>query len=172
MQPTRYRCRMALSVCTARCKLTWPLPVRGVSFMVASRASFVFAKWLELVTDTFSLRTSRPQPYPGRTLQPYSYLGKFHDRESHRAAQHYLLANQGGCRLVESSLVLAFIARCPRCRMQRSQSRYTTVDLDWFLSGNRPIEAHCSTCGESWALSDDDRARLARFLGVVRSKSK
>jgi transcription elongation factor Elf1 len=64
-------------------------------------------------------------------------------------------------------LLLAFMTTCPRCNVQRSQSRYTKVDLDWLLSGDRPIDAHCSTCGESWALSDDDRARLANFLAVV-----
>ena len=54
-----------------------------------------------------------------------------------------------------------------RSYLPNSQSRYTTVDLDWLLSGDRPIDAHCSTCWESWALSDDDRARLANFLAVV-----
>lgn len=72
------------------------------------------------------------------------------------------------CTIVESIPVLVFMARCPRCNVQRSQSRYTTVDLDWFLSGDRPIDSHCATCGESWALSDNDRASLTKMLAVVR----
>ena len=72
------------------------------------------------------------------------------------------------CPVVESIPVLVFMARCPRCNVQRSQSRYTTADLDWLLGGDRPIDSHCATCGESWALSDNDRANLAKMLAVVR----
>src|SRR6516162_890121 len=71
------------------------------------------------------------------------------------------------CSIVESITVLVFMARCPRCNVQRAQSRYTTADLDWLLRGDRPIDSHCATCGESWALSDNDRGSLTKMLAVV-----
>ena len=70
-------------------------------------------------------------------------------------------------RMVDSR-PFVFMATCATCHAVRSQAAYGYCALIKQLDDNRRIGAHCGICGQSWAINDEDRARLAKDLAVFR----
>ena len=64
---------------------------------------------------------------------------------------------------------LGFSATCPTCKDVRFQQGYGFRTLLRLLVDNRPIEAYCAVCKDSWSMSADERAELAWLLLVERT---
>ena len=60
------------------------------------------------------------------------------------------------------------MATCPKCDEVRSQVTYSFRALLRLLDDNSAIEAYCRICGKTWAINEQDRARLAKDLAIVR----
>ena len=58
----------------------------------------------------------------------------------------------------------SFVSVCPKCRDARAQRGYGGRALLRLLKGNHPIEAYCVVCDEFWAISEEERAEIARRL--------
>ena len=67
--------------------------------------------------------------------------------------------------LVESA---PFMSMCPTCRDSRSQLGYSVRTLVRLLDCNRPIEAYCAICNQSWVIDSRERVRLAGELEHLR----
>lgn len=63
---------------------------------------------------------------------------------------------------------LAFMATCPKCHEVRSQATYSCRVLLRLLYDNSEIEAYCRICGQTWAINEEDRTRLAKVLAIVQ----
>lgn len=61
---------------------------------------------------------------------------------------------------------LAFMATCPKCNEVRSQATYSYRALLRLLDDKSAIEAYCRICGQTWAINQEDRARLAKVLAI------
>lgn len=57
-----------------------------------------------------------------------------------------------------------FTAECPKCGHERVQTAYARDELVQLLRAGADIEASCYSCDESWAMSVEERADLARSL--------
>jgi hypothetical protein len=61
-----------------------------------------------------------------------------------------------------------FMSLCPTCGDSRSQLGYSARTLVRLLDRNRPIEAYCAICRQSWAIDTRERVRLAGELEHLR----
>jgi transcription elongation factor Elf1 len=68
--------------------------------------------------------------------------------------------------MADDSAHLAFMATCPKCNDVRSQAAYGYRTLAELLDDDLPIEVHCRICGQTWAINEQDRARLAKDLAI------
>jgi transcription elongation factor Elf1 len=55
-----------------------------------------------------------------------------------------------------------FLSECPKCAHERVQTAYSRDELVQLLRSGAEIEAHCSNCDESWPISVEERADMAR----------
>jgi hypothetical protein len=55
---------------------------------------------------------------------------------------------------------------CPKCGHVRPHDGYAEVLLRKWLEQGKPIKGFCFDCGLDWEASANDRARIARALGV------
>ncbi len=60
----------------------------------------------------------------------------------------------------------AFASECPKCGHERPQPTYARDELVQLLRSGAEIEATCYSCDESWPISVEERADLARLLGA------
>jgi hypothetical protein len=58
----------------------------------------------------------------------------------------------------------AFASECPKCGHERLQPAYARDELVQLLRSGAEIEATCYSCDESWPISVEERADLARLL--------
>jgi hypothetical protein len=63
-----------------------------------------------------------------------------------------------------------FSSECPHCGHERVQPGYLRDELAQLLSTGAEIEAYCSNCDESWFISVEERADLARALARPPAK--
>jgi hypothetical protein len=61
-----------------------------------------------------------------------------------------------------------FMSMCPTCKDSRSQLGYSARTLVRLLDRNRPIEACCAICNQSWPIDAQERRRLAEELEHLR----
>jgi redox-regulated HSP33 family molecular chaperone len=54
-------------------------------------------------------------------------------------------------------------SECPNCHQERAVT-YSREELLELLQEGADIEASCTSCDESWAISTDERADIARAL--------
>jgi DNA-directed RNA polymerase subunit M/transcription elongation factor TFIIS len=54
-------------------------------------------------------------------------------------------------------------SECPKCHQERAVT-YAREELIELLQEGAEIEASCTSCGESWSVSTDERADIARAL--------
>jgi len=54
-------------------------------------------------------------------------------------------------------------SECPKCHQERAVT-YEREELVELLREGAEIEAWCTSCDESWAVSTDERADIARAL--------
>jgi hypothetical protein len=59
--------------------------------------------------------------------------------------------------------VAPFSSECPHCGHERMQGGYAGDELQQLLASGAEIEAYCSNCDESWFISVEERADLARL---------
>lgn len=57
-----------------------------------------------------------------------------------------------------------FASECPRCKHDRLQTRHSRDELIQLLRAGADIEAYCSNCDETWSVSVEERADIARAL--------
>ena len=60
--------------------------------------------------------------------------------------------------------IAQFSSECPRCKHDRVQSGYLREELIQLLQAGADIEAYCSNCDETWPVSVEERADIARAL--------
>lgn len=61
-----------------------------------------------------------------------------------------------------------FMSMCPTCKDSRSQLGYSVRTLVRLLDSNRPIEAYCAICDQSWPIEARERMQLALELEHLR----
>jgi transcription elongation factor Elf1 len=61
-------------------------------------------------------------------------------------------------------------SECPHCGHERVQTGYARDELEQLLAAGAEIEAYCSNCDESWFISVEERADLARALARPSAK--
>jgi hypothetical protein len=61
-----------------------------------------------------------------------------------------------------------FSAECPNCKQASTQYGYQAAQLSDALKAGSAIDAQCSACGEEWRITVEERADIARAVGVDR----
>ncbi len=59
---------------------------------------------------------------------------------------------------------MPFFSECPRCGHERPQTGYSREELAQLIEAGAEIEAYCGSCDQSWPLSTEERADLARTV--------
>ena len=57
-----------------------------------------------------------------------------------------------------------FASECPWCKHDRLQGNYSREELSQLLQAGADLEAYCSNCDETWPVSVEERADIARDL--------
>ena len=57
-----------------------------------------------------------------------------------------------------------FASECPWCKHDRLQGNYSREELIQLLQAGADLEAYCSNCDETWPVSVEERADIARAL--------
>jgi len=65
------------------------------------------------------------------------------------------------------SRVIFFSSICPHCKRNEVQDRFTATDLMRLLYGGFPIEAHCESCDEFWAVGLRERVELGDAVAAT-----
>jgi hypothetical protein len=60
-----------------------------------------------------------------------------------------------------------FSSECPKCHRERVITT-SPDELAELLESGSEIEGYCTACDESWSISTEERADLARALGQTR----
>ena len=60
--------------------------------------------------------------------------------------------------------MVQFSAECPTCKHDRPQIGYSREELIQLLQAATDLEAYCSNCDETWPVSVEERADIARAL--------
>ncbi len=60
--------------------------------------------------------------------------------------------------------VVQFLAECPMCHHDRPQIGYAREELSQLLQAGADLEAYCGNCDQTWPVSVEERADIARTL--------
>ena len=59
-----------------------------------------------------------------------------------------------------------FSSECRDCGQDRTQYGYEAAELSSLLKKGNRVDAQCAVCGTEWEISIEERAAIARALGV------
>ena len=62
----------------------------------------------------------------------------------------------------------SFTSRCVRCGRLEFQPQFTREELVESIEDGLELDAHCRTCDATYAVTEDERERLAALLGTRR----
>jgi hypothetical protein len=69
------------------------------------------------------------------------------------------------CQAVTPAIV--FVVTCPQCKREQLQHGFTITDLMGSLYDGAPIDAHCGSCEQVWAISRQKRSELGEVVAAV-----